>query len=209
MTRWVGCIAAFFMSGFCVVAADVTTANTSTSPIAPADGATVAGRGEVISNAEATVLELVQDELPQLESVLKRLKSDAPNEYAKAIKELGRSARRLNGIRARDEELYRLELNLFRARTGLSLLVARLKIRDDTKDREALHEAVRELRQAEIAKSQYEVSSIESRIARMQTQLASAQEFLEQRVNSNSHRRIQETVDDYLRKAGRLEKSAK
>ena len=164
----------------------------------PAADGSVAGDGE----SEAAALSLVRDELPQLNRVLDRLRSDSPSHYEKAIRDISRSAKRLESMRLRDEKLYSLELHLLKSRTSISLLVARLKIRDDESDRSSLKRAIGQLHSVELSRAKYEVESIEKRLQRTEEQLSDAQTRLSKR-SSDLDERLDSVYTDYLRKAGR------
>lgn len=151
---------------------------------------------------EAQALKLVRDELPALQKVIDRLRADSPTQYEKAVREIGRSAKRLEAVRLRDEQLYRLELDLLRSRTTISLLVARLKVRDDESDRSALKATVKQLHQAEWSRAKYDVETMQKRLQKMNDQLVQAQSRLDKKSgDANEYER--DVYADYLRKAGR------
>ncbi len=162
-----------------------------------ADGSVVGA-----DESEAAALLLVRDELPQLSRVLDRLRSDSPSHYEKAIRDISRSAKRLESMRLRDEKLYSLELDLLKSRTSISLLVARLKVRDNESDRDSLRRTIGQLHSAELSRAKYEVESIEKRLQRTEEQLSDAQTRLSKR-SSDLDRRLDSVYTDYLRKAGR------
>jgi hypothetical protein len=153
-------------------------------------------------DSESAALLLVRDELPQLRRVLDRLRSDAPSQYEKAIRDISRSAKRLESMRARDEKLYLYELDLLKARTSISLIVARLKVRDDEGDRKSLQAAIGQLRTAELSRAKYEVELLEKRIKRSEEQLSDAQTRLS-RKTAEFDNNADKVYIDYLRKAGR------
>ncbi len=156
---------------------------------------------------EGLALKLVREELPALQKVLDRLRADSPAQYDKAVRDIGRSAKRLEAVRVRDEQLYKLELDLLKSRTTSSLLVARLKVRDDESDRNALKATVKQLHQAELARAIYEVETLQKRLQKTKQQLSQAQSRLEkQSANAGTYER--DVYVDYLRKAGRGDENA-
>ncbi len=166
------------------------------------DRPVVDGSAAGADESETAALLLVRDELPQLSRVLDRLRSDSPSHYEKAIRDISRSAKRLEAMRLRDEALYSLELDLLKSRTSISLLVARLKVRDNEADRNSLKRTIRQLHSAELSRAKYEVESIEKRLQRTEEQLSDAQSRLSKR-SSDLDERLDSVYTDYLRKAGR------
>ncbi len=159
-------------------------------------------RSSVEPSTESAALELVREQLPALNEVLDRLRFSAPQQYEKAVRDIAKSAKRLEVTRHRDEKLYLIELELLKARTTTSLLVARLKIRDSNTDRKSLRESIEKLRAVELGRARYEVETLEKRLARTTEQLNSARDRLNRKSNELNER--SETVyAEYLRKAGR------
>jgi hypothetical protein len=164
--------------------------------------ATTAGPVPVDREAAEMAQQLVQSHLPELEQVLGRLAANRPREHDRAIRDLAKSARRLEAARDRDERLYELEVELLKAQTQVSLLTAKLKVRDSQSDRKLLREAAGRLQQAQLARSQYEVDVLRARLQRTQQQLDAAQQRLDDRREELDHQ-LEESYLGLLRKAGR------
>lgn len=152
--------------------------------------------------ARRRVINLVKTHLPQLEPMLTRLRKQQPRQYQRAIRDLERSARRLENAKRRDEQLYEIEVDLLRAQTDVNILAARLKVRDDPRDRDALRTATQTLAKAELVRGQYDIDALQSRVEKMTQQLEAAKQRVDER------RREMETSPDsfyqsWLRKAGR------
>ena len=151
---------------------------------------------------ERIVLELVQTHLPELTSVLKRLRSDQPREYELAVKDLAKAARKLELAQNRDQRLFESELELFQAEQQASLLTARLKVRDSLSDRKRLREVAARLQQAQMARAQYDVDVFRQRLNRAQQQLDAAIARLDSR-KDDADQQLDRSYQTMLRKAGR------
>lgn len=151
---------------------------------------------------ERRVLRLVQTHLPQLESVLQRLRADQPREYLHALRDLARSAKRLEATKKRDERLYEIEVDVLQSQTDVNLLTATLKVRDSQRDRKRLREAAARLQQSLIDRSAYDVDVLTQRLEKTQQQLRAAQQRLEAK-SAQSDEQIEQAYLGMLKKAGR------
>ena len=153
-------------------------------------------------DTEAKVNELVQSHLPELKSVLKRLAADQPRQYERAVRDLAKSARKLELAKNRDHRLHDIELELLKAQNAVNLLTAKLKVRDSQSDRKKLHASARRLQQAQIARAAYDVASIRTRLERTQQQLEAAEKRLESK-EQDTDKQLEKSYLGMLRKAGR------
>ena len=151
---------------------------------------------------EATATQLVSAHLPELKPVLKHLRSEEPRQYDVAIRDLARSARRLETAKKRGEELYEIEVELLQAQSNAKLLTAKLKVRDSESDRKRLREAAKRLHHAELARTQYEVKSLQERLKKTQQQLTAASGRLTAK-QDNQDDQLEKSYLNFLRKAGR------
>ncbi|HBE69616.1 MAG TPA: hypothetical protein DDW52_15840 [Planctomycetaceae bacterium] len=85
-------------------------------------------RTQPVAQEPVAVEAFVKEHLPQLSTLLNNLKKRTPSEYEKVSRELERSVQRLQSIRRRDEELYAVELEIWKVRHQLQLLAARSAI---------------------------------------------------------------------------------
>jgi exonuclease VII small subunit len=161
------------------------------------------GTTMTVAAAEALAIPLVDEHLPMLRRVLDRLRTDSPNQYEKAVRDLARSVKRLESARGRDEQLYELELDLLKARTTTSLVVARLKVRDSEADRRELQSTVTKMLSAELRRAEFEVETLNKRLERMNKQADDARNGL-QRATDRMDDPANAVYEEYLRKAGRL-----
>ncbi len=187
-------------------AAPITTNSRSLADAAQKDNSkTVA---ELDQETEAAAAGLVKSHLPELEQVLNRLRKAQPRQYERAVRDLARSAKKLDAVRKRDEQLYELEVELLKAQTDVNFLTAKLKVRDSQSDRNLLRKAVARLHQASIARGEYDVHVLQQRLERARQQLVTASERLEaKRADSNEH--LEKSYLSLLRKAGRQAEAEK
>lgn len=160
------------------------------------------GGGRRLEQSEAVVLQLVRLHLPELRGMLERLRAEDPLQYRHAIDDLEKSARRLDTVRRRDEQLYEIEVRLLQAKTSVNLAIARLKIRDASADRQRLRDAITRLKHAEQQRAEYEVQILEQRLARIEQQLTEARLRSESK-QADSVENIDTTYRNLLRRAGR------
>jgi hypothetical protein len=157
---------------------------------------------QIDRETESKAIELVKAHLPELDDVLDRLRADQPRQYDRAIRDLAKSVRKLELAKNRDEQLYELELELLKAQNQVNLLTAKLKVRDSQPDRKKLRDSATRLRQAQVARIQYDVELSRQRLARAKQQFDAAAERLEAK-QSDPEQQLEKTFLGLLRKAGR------
>jgi len=151
---------------------------------------------------ERIVQQLVQAHLPELSQVLNQLRAVQPQEYERAIKDLAKSARKLELAQNRDQRLFEIEVELLQAEHHASLLMAKLKVRDSQSDRDRLRDAAKRLQQAQIARAEYDVETLRQRLARSQQLFDAAVARLETHT-SKAEDQLEKSFLSMLRKAGR------
>lgn len=82
--------------------------------------------GSGVPEAERAALVFVDAHHPELARLLRRLRSERRDEYAKAIEELTRTRAHLERLRQRDSDRHALALDAWKARSRVELLTARL-----------------------------------------------------------------------------------
>lgn len=87
---------------------------------------------QITPQREAAALDFVREHHPNLAGVVEHLKKSRPEEYDRAIRELVRTAERLAQWRNRDEQRYKLELQAWKVKSRVQLLVARLSMGRDS-----------------------------------------------------------------------------
>ncbi|MDG2220817.1 MAG: hypothetical protein P8L85_05520 [Rubripirellula sp.] len=157
---------------------------------------------QIDKESEAKANQLVAIHLPELKNILRRLRESEPQEYAKAIHDLARSARKLEIAKNRTNGGFEVELQLLKSQTEVNLLTARLRVRDSSRDRKQLRSALTRFQTAQFERTKYEVQTLRDRLERTQKLLASA----EQRLESKQQLSTEQFEKNYLRlirKAGR------
>ena len=85
------------------------------------------------SDREAAAIQFVRDNHPDLVELLARLKDAKPNQYADAINQLFKTSQRLAQLREQDPQRYQLELEAWKVKSRLQLLMARVTTSPDQK----------------------------------------------------------------------------
>ncbi len=150
-------------------------------------------------DSELAAIKLVEAHLPDLKSVLNHLRTDDPHQYNLAVRDLAKSARRLEISKNRDTELYDIDVELLQAQSSVRLLTAKLKVRDNQADRKRLREAAGRLQQAELSRADYDVRALQERLERTQKSLTAAEQRLANKQDSD----LEKIYIGLLRKAGR------
>lgn len=172
------------------------------SPLADASKKASAKAGPLVDKeTESKALELVRAHLPELQEMLKRLRSQEPRQYDRAVRDLARSARRLEGAKSRDERLFDIEVKLLKAQSQVNLLTAKLKVRDSQPDRRRLRASLKRLNQLKIVRAQYDVKVFQERLERTEKLLDEAQERLATALHDDTD--LENTYLGLLDKAGR------
>jgi hypothetical protein len=78
------------------------------------------------AEAEAAALAFVRENHPELADLLASLKPMRPDEYRKAVRDLSQVSRTLSQLRPRDPRRYELALAVWKTRSRVDLLTARL-----------------------------------------------------------------------------------
>ncbi len=158
--------------------------------------------GSVDKNSESRALDLVDTHLPELKDMLGRLRSSDPREYNRAIRDLWKSARKLDAAKKRDERLFDVEVEVLKSKNQVNLLTAKLKVRDSQSDRDSLRVAAQRWQHAQVARAQYDVEAFEIRLERAKKTLEASRQRL-QAMQSKIDEQVEKTYTSLLRKAGR------
>ena len=156
----------------------------------------------VDQKTEQIALSLVNEHLPELKKLLSSLKKDDPRQYDLAIRDLVKSARKLDQAKNRDEELFEIEVEMLKTQSNVKLLAAKLKVRDSESDRNLLRKAVERLRNAEISKAEYNVRYLADRLERAQKLHTAAKNRLDS-IKRNKDAAIEKSYTTLLKNAER------
>ena len=127
------------------------------------------------AEAEAAALVFVRENHPELADLLASLKPMRPDEYRKAVRELAQTSRTLAQIKPRDPKRYALALGLWKARSRVELLTARLAATPpgpvpDLEDE--IRKAVQAHVDAEIRLQRFERDQTRERLKKLEANLA-------------------------------------
>ena len=151
---------------------------------------------------EHNVTEMVHRHLPELKALLEQLKKKEPKQYEAAVRNLAKSQRRLQIAEKRGSEVFELEVRLVQTQTSINFLIAKLRVRDKSVDRDALLAATKTLAELQLSKSQLELSQMKARLAKLQEAANHAEARIEQQ-ESALEQGLESSYQFYLRKAGR------
>jgi hypothetical protein len=121
---------------------------------------------------EAAVLAFVQRNHPELADLLAYLKSNQPDEYNRATREIFRSTERLALIQERDSLQYDLEVAAWTAQSRVQLLAAMVKMGSSDELVRQLREALRAQNEAKVALLKHERQKAADRMARIDNDIA-------------------------------------
>jgi len=112
---------------------------------------------------ESPGIELAERHLPELVPVLGHLRDHEPQQYAKAIADLDRAAKRLEIQSRRGEPFFDAALRQWQARGRVDLLKARVRVRPSEADFVRLKVAMKDYRESELARLKLERETLAER----------------------------------------------
>ncbi len=116
-------------------------------------------------------LELARAHLRELIPVLDHLRTHDAQQYDKAIRDLEKSAKRLESISRRDAKLYEISLREWKTRGHIDLLKAKLKVKHSIQDQQAMLERLQSLRDTELERVRRELVLMDERDANYQDRI--------------------------------------
>lgn len=153
---------------------------------------------------QVLVLQMVDQHLPQLKTVLDYLRENSPQEYERAMRDLSRQMRRLETSRRRGEHFYDNELQVIKLETAIDLAAAKLRLRDEPELRQQLRRDIRQLQQLRVERLMFERQTLAQRLKRTTEQLAAVEQRLE-KAQQSLDANAEQSFQTLLRKAGRSE----
>ena len=122
---------------------------------------------------EADAIAFVQENHPELVSLLQSLKAMRQKEYESAIRDIVRTKKRLDALAKRESEIHAMELDAWKLKSKIDLLIARGIARDKTFDTAELRDLLKlqlenqkkrwKHEQANLAKRQEQLADLLSR----------------------------------------------
>jgi hypothetical protein len=120
---------------------------------------------------EAAVLNFVQRNHAELADLLAYLKSDQPEEYERAIKEIFRTTERLALIQERDPLQYELEVALWTGQSRVQLIAAKLKMSTSEELVKQLRDALGRQNDARLALLKHDRQKAADRLERVEADI--------------------------------------
>jgi hypothetical protein len=120
---------------------------------------------------EAAALEFVGEHHPELAALLAKLKPMRPDEYAKAVRELAQVSRSLNDLKARDPRRYALGLDVWKCRSRVEVITARLASEPGPELESQLRQAVAAQLAAQTRQQRFERDQVAERLRRLDENL--------------------------------------
>lgn len=196
------------MVGACLLGGMNQCSAANTKSVAQANGKKKAAAPKIDPDQQELASALVDSHLPELKNLIERLRKDSPRQYAMAIRDLAKSARKLQAAKNRDEQYFEVELEHLKAQTNVKIFAAKVKVRDNESDRQQLRKAIERLHAADVGRSEYNVRILKERLKKTQQQLESAEKRLAT-TQSNRQSRIEKSYASYLNPPGKKATDAK
>jgi len=113
--------------------------------------------------SEKEAIEFVQENHPELVSLLESLKAMREKEYQMAIREISQTKKRLDGFGKRDVDTYTIELDTWKIQSKIDLLIAKGIAREKEVDNEALRELLKDQVENQKKRWTHELESLAKR----------------------------------------------
>jgi hypothetical protein len=121
---------------------------------------------------EAAALAFVTANHSELAKVIEQLRVMQPEQYEAAIRELFATSERLSKIREQHPRRYPLELDAWKTRSRIQLLLARASLSDDPAIEQSLREALVAQSDLRVAQLELQRTQLAERLAKMDADLA-------------------------------------
>jgi len=153
--------------------------------------------------------ELAKKHLNELLPVLKHLKNHSPQQYEKAMRDLDRSAKRLDSIKNRDSKLFDISVREWKTRGHVDLLKAKVRIKKSDVDQKEILQQLQLLRDIELERLERELAILDERIAANEERVRQTKQMIDRgtelrtKLNAQRLQLESETIDEnsyvYLR----------
>lgn len=142
---------------------------------------------------EAAVMKFVELNHPELKGLLESLKTTRVKEYEKAIRDIYGASDRLANLKARDLELYELELKNWTLRSRIQLTAARMAMSSSDDTRLQLRELLNEQLEVRAELLRHERRRVQQRLEQVEKNLA--------RLEGDRENQVERQIDLLLRSA--------
>jgi len=126
----------------------------------------------VTPEREAAVLTFVQRNHAELADLLAALKTNDPEQYERALRDIYRVTERLALIQERDPLQYELEVAAWTAQSRVELLAAKLKMESSDDLIKQLREALKAQNEARVALLKHERQKVADRLSKLDSDIA-------------------------------------
>jgi len=137
----------------------------------------------VTPEREAAVLTFVQRNHAELADLLAALKTNDPEQYERAIRDIFRTTERLALIQERDPLQYELEIVAWTAQSRVELLAAKLKMESSDELIKQLREALKTQNDARVALLKHERQKAADRVSKFDSEITRYESDREGAVN--------------------------
>jgi hypothetical protein len=129
--------------------------------------------GAPTPDPETAALAFLRENHPELAELLQRLKPVKPAEYDRAVRELAQVSRNLAAIKARNPQAYERNLNVWKAKSRVELLTAKLASASGPcpELESQLRQAVEDQLDIEIGRQKFERDQVEERFRKLKENL--------------------------------------
>ena|SRR5205823_2145790 len=125
----------------------------------------------VTPEREAAVLTFVQRNHAELTDLLAALKTNDPQQYERAIRDIFRTTERLALIQERDPLQYELEITAWTAQSRVELLAAKLKMESSDELIKQLRDALKTQNEARVALLKHERQKAADRVSKLDAEI--------------------------------------
>ncbi|MFT7643005.1 MAG: hypothetical protein ACI9G1_004768 [Pirellulaceae bacterium] len=142
-------------------------------------------RLQLTPERQAAALTFVKQHHSELAELLIQLEENHPNEYQKALRDLFRTSERLAQVREKDQPRYQQDLSLWKVRSRIQLVTAKIKMKRSPELKRQLEAALNEEIDLRATVLNMEKQKLAARISRIDKQLESLEANRSRLVNNH------------------------
>lgn len=134
---------------------------------------------ESATHRQAALMEFVQQNHPDLKRLLDLLEKRKPAQFRQAMKELAKHYDRLQAVKSRDAEKYRIALRYWKVHSRIEVMSAQVALKGADKFESKLKELIRQRLEIRIQLREYEEARLQERLNRVQDGLDAARKSMD------------------------------
>ena len=162
----------------------------------------------VLEQSEADAIAFVQEHHPELVFLLQSLKSMRQKEYEMAIRDIVRTKKRLEMLAKREADLYAMELEAWKLKSKIDLMMAKAIARDKAFDKVVLRELLSQQVDNQKKRWKHEQSTLTKRQEQLVELLGRTEGHEDERVDQQLSVHLK-NIDSKVGKAKKLKQEAK